>query len=314
MNQKISVSAIRLKITGGCNRSCSFCHEEGDMQSIFQVQPDQELFDCLHTVADRLGTHSVMITGGEPTTHPELARIIGGIKFPLISVTTNGIRFIDLAGWKSLRESGLGKVVLSVHDSLPQDFVALEKRRRNLSWAVRSLDAQKLNIANACQAGLEVRINVVAYHSAEKVLDVVDYLKDLQQQHGFNIRILNNLDDAVKSQVFIRTVCDRLGAVEVSSYRRAGTSNVTKSFSTTSLVSFSTKVSFPFFFDYVCRDCPLRPCPEGFYGVRIERRKEGYFVRLCIYRHSPDVLMHWKTFLESDLFKKMCEMLADEPS
>ena len=75
---------------------------------------------------------------------------------------------------------------------------------------------------------------------------------------------------------------------------------------------FSTKMAYRYFFDPICMDCHIKQqCHEGFYGIRIEQKGSDYWVRLCLYKHSPDVLMPWKSFLQSDLpkkFKELCNL------
>ena len=36
---EITLPALRVKVSGACNRSCNFCHEEGDMKTILPVVP-----------------------------------------------------------------------------------------------------------------------------------------------------------------------------------------------------------------------------------------------------------------------------------
>jgi hypothetical protein len=140
---------------------------------------------------------------------------------------------------------------------------------------------------------------------------VLEYLEDLQKGHKFNIRLLNDLANIEKSQQIIRDVCQALGARAINEERRIGSSNVSVLWESKSGFRFSTKMSYLYFFEPTCAGCPLRPvCHEGFYGIRLERRGSDYWVRLCIYKQSPDVLMPWGVFLESELpeqFRKLCE-------
>ncbi len=74
---------------------------------------------------------------------------------------------------------------------------------------------------------------------------------------------------------------------------------------------FSTKVAFPYFFGGICDGCAIKKsCFEGFYGVRVERRADEYFVRLCIYKQTPDVVMPWQEFLGSGLAGKLRAMFV----
>ncbi len=312
MKQIITKPALRIKITGVCNRTCSFCNEEGDMRTIGSVEPDNMFFDCVHTLLNTLQIKKVMLTGGEPTIHPNFHSIVDGISAPEISVTTNGIKPLSIEEWGRLYEYGLKKVIVSIHDATPQSFIELETRKRGFGWAVRAIESQKSNLVNASEANLNVRVNTVAYSSQKQIHNVLDALEDLQQKHKFEIRLLNDLANIEKSQQIIQNVCKTLGAKILKEERRAGSSNATVLWETESGFRFSTKMAYRYFFDSVCSGCSIKEnCHEGFYGIRLERKFSDYWVRLCIYKHTQDVLMPWKSFIKSDLakkFKDLCEL------
>ncbi|KKQ87851.1 MAG: hypothetical protein UT09_C0009G0005 [Parcubacteria group bacterium GW2011_GWF2_38_8] len=311
MNQIITDPALRIKMTGVCNRTCSFCNEEGDMRTIGSIEPNETFFNCVQTLLETLGIKRVMLTGGEPTIHPDLYKIVNGIKTSEISITTNGIRSLSVDGWAKLRNAGLRKVIFSIHDVTPQSFLQLEIRRREFGWAVRALESQKHNLLTASGAGLQVRVNVVAYQSYEQIYQVLYTLEDLQQKYKFDIRLLNDLANVGKSQQIIKDVCQALGAKPIKEERRAGSSNTTVLWKTESGFYFSTKMTFRYFFDPICGNCSIKKqCHEGFYGIRLERRLSDYWIRLCIYKHTPDVLMPWREFLQSkfsEQFKDLCK-------
>ena len=127
---KMSVSAIRLKITGKCNRSCSFCHQEGDMKWIEDVVVNEEFFNCIKTLSSVLDVSRIMITGGEPTLHPQLKEIISNVKAKEVSLTTNGIKLYNVEQWQKFKKAGLKKVAISINDVLPEKFLQLEIKNR----------------------------------------------------------------------------------------------------------------------------------------------------------------------------------------
>jgi hypothetical protein len=75
----------------------------------------------------------------------------------------------------------------------------------------------------------------------------------------------------------------------------------------------SAKISFPYFFAPVCDGCVIKKvCMEGFYGTRLERRRDGYYIRLCIYKHTPEVLLPWKEFVASNLVDQIRLNIEEE--
>lgn len=130
--RSITMPALRIKLTGRCNRSCSFCHEEGDMKRIEDIVADEFFFQCVKNVMEKTGIKRVMLTGGEPTLHKELKAIISGLKSfsKEISITTNGINLISVNEWVNLKDNGLTKVIISIHDTSANDLLRLESKKR----------------------------------------------------------------------------------------------------------------------------------------------------------------------------------------
>lgn len=306
--RQITSPAIRLKVTGICNRSCSFCNKEGDMEGISSIRPDQELFECLNALFKTLNIQKVMITGGEPTLHPQLLEIISGIKAPEISITTNGTLLKASEEWRNLRRCGLTKVVVSINEVSPERFLIAESQKRNLNWALNSLQNQIKNLVNLYEAGLPTRVNTVAYGEIKSVKQVFEFLRTLQSTYQFEVRLLNDLTNVKQSQEVISYIIAELGAEPIHSYRRAGSSNVTQYYRTENGFEFSTKLSFSYFFEPICKSCIIRErkeCFEGFYGPRVELRQGGYYIRLCLYQQTSNVLMPWEKFISSGLANEL---------
>ncbi len=313
MNEIITESALRIKITGSCNRSCSFCHQEGDMETINSMDPDDNFFDCVNSLTTFFKMDRVMITGGEPTIHPNLHKLIAGIKTKKISITTNGIKIISFNDWNKLYNNGLTKVIMSIHNSNPQSFVDMEKKECSLSKAVNALKAQRKNITAIINSKLDLRINIVAYDSVEQVYNVFQFIGDLGHENNFEIRILNNLSDVENSQKIIEEFCEKLNAKKIKEERRSGSSNVTSFWKSENSFYFSTKLAYRYFFKPICNLCRFKErCQEGFYGIRVERKMDSYFVRLCLYRNDQDVLIEWNNFLDSDKAKVLRELYLKE--
>lgn len=304
---------IRIKLTGVCNRSCSFCHEEGDMRTIGEINPDDHFFKCVGEIQKALSIDRVILTGGEPTLHNQLEKIVERITAKEISMTSNGTREFSTQQWEHLKSLGLTLVILSIHDATVQDFLSLESRKKTFGWGARALANQMLNLERLCVSGIPTRINIVVYNNVDHTLGVIAKLRDLQIRYGFEIRLLNDLTNAKTSIIAIQRICDTLSAEVVGTQRRASSSNATTFYKSADGFSFSTKTMFRYFLNNICSTCSIKEqCFEGYYGVRIERRDDDYFVRLCIYKQSPDVLMPWRTFLQSDLPKAIRKLSLKE--
>ena len=310
--QDLTKPAIRLKVTGLCNRSCTFCHEEGDMRTIDAVRADRELFECLEELAKALGIERLMLTGGEPTIHPEISEIIQGATFPHVSMTTNGICPIEDVQWRLWHDAGLTNVAFSIHDATVQRFLALETWPRRPGWGLMALQSQFENVRNALLAGIPSRVNIVVYAGEEEALRVVERListPDISKEH-LEIRFLNDLSAIETSGRAMGRLQTMLDGQLVRQERRAGTSNLTHYFQGHDGLQFSMKRSDRYFVEAVCGGCALKlSCHEGFYGVRVEKRSGQYHVRLCIYKHGHDVVMPWQDFLDSPLVNNLRDVI-----
>src|SRR3972149_8376471 len=118
-----NIHYLRISLTDKCNLRCVYCMPE---EMFFR--PSAELMtpdECLRLVQlfAELGVDKIRLTGGEPTIHPDLIRIVRGIRdigIHKISMTTNGLRLAQLA--KPLKAAGLERVNVSVDTLDPDKF------------------------------------------------------------------------------------------------------------------------------------------------------------------------------------------------
>ncbi len=86
---RVKPDRIRLLLTYACNTTCFYCHNEG------QSVPERRLVDHIfvRNLLDMIDIHKVVISGGEPTLHPEIveiAREIGNRTDVKLKINTNG--------------------------------------------------------------------------------------------------------------------------------------------------------------------------------------------------------------------------------
>src|SRR5947207_9394149 len=117
-----------------CNLSCGYCSEY-DKSS--DPVPVQVLEDRLRKLKE-LGTFGISLTGGEPTLHPDLPRIIRTCRelhFYRTSMITNGF-FLRPEMIETLNQAGLQKMQISidgVHGNETTQKV-LNNLRKRLQW------------------------------------------------------------------------------------------------------------------------------------------------------------------------------------
>jgi MoaA/NifB/PqqE/SkfB family radical SAM enzyme len=140
-----------LQVTRECNQACRFCSNPASNRTISAAAARRHI--------DRLITRKaegVILTGGEPTLHPDLNKIIAYAsrrKLP-VRITTNGQKVASPAYLNRLRRAGLAHIHFSVHSHRPSVHDYLTRKRGSLDRLFRAL-------ANAGRLGLRADVNVV---------------------------------------------------------------------------------------------------------------------------------------------------------
>lgn len=168
---------LRLSITDRCNFRCVYC-----MEPDVRFMPAQELLTIdemarLARVCIGLGVDKVRVTGGEPTVHPQLTRIIAslaGAGAVDLAMTTNGSMMDEasLAGW---RAAGLDRLTVSIDSLDPARFARMTRSAASPGEVVEG-------IRRAKQAGFDpVKANAVVVRglNEEDVLPLAALAREL---------------------------------------------------------------------------------------------------------------------------------------
>lgn len=175
-----------IQIIRRCNHHCCFCSnpKTGNIKSLEEVQA------LLRDLVAR-NYAGVILTGGEPTLHPDLPRICAyarqqGLQVRLI---TNGSRGSDPQFMHELAQCGLEIVHVSVYSSDPEIETQLRGVRGTLDLAEAMLDS-------AHDAGISTNINCVINRLNAGHLDRT--VRHLHERHPY-VRhyVWNNLDPSM---------------------------------------------------------------------------------------------------------------------
>ncbi|MGM0575883.1 MAG: radical SAM protein [Myxococcota bacterium] len=175
-----------IQVVRHCNHFCGFCSNP--------TTPYVHTFETVAALADDLaeqGYFGVILTGGEPTLHPELPRIVAycrdlGLHVRMI---TNGHRLADEAFARDLGEAGLQLVHVSVYSTRPE----VEERLRGLP---RTLERAVAGIDHAHRHGITVNINsVINRMNADHLDESVAYW--LEHHPYIPHFVWNNLDPSM---------------------------------------------------------------------------------------------------------------------
>jgi len=156
----------------------------------------------------------VILTGGEPTLHPDLPRIVAyarerGLHVRMI---TNGTRLAEPSLARELASAGLQLVHVSVYSVRPEVEAELRGLPGPLLRAFAAIDA-------ALSAGIEVNVNsVINRLNADHLHENVQYFVD--HHPGVRHFVWNNLDPSMgRAEVNQARFTPRLADFEVSLQR-----------------------------------------------------------------------------------------------
>jgi cyclic pyranopterin phosphate synthase len=324
---------LRVKIIDACGMTCTFCHNEGTPVAVDNrnntagtfvpfgrsgrvsiytgtngvtflpapVLPDDGYVQALTALRDSLDVHELHLTGGEPTLHPGLPKLVALARSAgfRVCMTSNGERGADQM--PACAEAGLDRVNFSIFGTTPAELAAVQHARYgNPVRAARKLDALKASVDAAVAHGVKASANVVVpdhrhIPRVHRLLD--DYVPQL------TVRLLNSLDHGQASLDAIAQALAERGAVPEARYVTAGVSGSRTAYRLSDgrrvYVKEIRRVRLP----VTCAGCRFNndtDCQEGFYGVRLYRDRTGTFqVGVCIQR--MDLCRSLDDFLASEL-------------
>ncbi len=129
------------KITSACNLRCAHC-----FTSRFDSEP--VAWDSMLDQLRQLQISRVVLTGGEPLLHPELACLVSRLQANGISSTllTNGLALTPRCAHR-LAQAGLNTVSISLHSPQPETQNQISGGKTNFTRLVRAFHAcQETNL------------------------------------------------------------------------------------------------------------------------------------------------------------------------
>jgi len=156
------VPHVILDVNRACNISCAACYTRKE----FQKSPSQVIAD-LEAALARRKLHTVTVSGGEPTLHPELPQILAeihrrGLRTILL---TNGLT-LDAAYLETLKQTGLDAILLHVDRG---------QQRGDLAENPSACDVDRLRrtlVEKVAAAGIQVGLLATVYG---------DYIDDVER-------------------------------------------------------------------------------------------------------------------------------------
>lgn len=320
-------TSIRVKVTNGCQWTCNFCHNEGtelpdnnngiNRVSIF-LDPDVKSLPPVEdiTVDDAslgwissvkgLGIDEIHLTGGEPTLHSSLPKLIGilvdnGIK---VKMTTNGQTSPNRM--RQIIEAGLSGVNFSILSLDSKEFLTTQNPPNipgldPIKWASRMIEREKGNILLAKDLGIDVKINTAVL--GEDDYKRVDTVREFATQHGISLVLLPIIGDRETSQDAVFDYAEMHGQF-LAFAEKSNNSNSSRIYQMDDGIELRAKYLRTYHPEVVCGGCEHNgksSCVERFYGPRMEFRARKPYVRLCVQKTNSKTVMPLSEFMEKDI-------------
>lgn len=198
-----------IQVVRHCNHFCGFCSNP--------TTPYTHDFESMRVLVDDFVARDyfgVILTGGEPTLHPDLPQIARyaadqGLHVRMI---TNGHRLADREFARALGEAGLRLVHISIYSVRPE----VEAKLRGVEG---TLDRAFAALRNARDFGIEVNINCVinrlnADHLDENIKHFIEHHPEIRHF------VWNNLDPSMgRAEVNQDQFTPQLADFELSLHR-----------------------------------------------------------------------------------------------
>jgi molybdenum cofactor biosynthesis enzyme MoaA len=335
---------LRVKIIDACGLTCTFCHNEGTPVTIdnqrrplgeftsagtsgrmsiyaetngaaFLPAPmsaDGEFGHVLGVLRDALDLSELHLTGGEPTVHPAVAKLvrIGVEQGYAVRMTSNGENGANV--FAACAEAGLSKVNFSIFGTTAAELAEVQHARyQNAALATRKIEALRRSIQLCVVHGIQANANIVVPdvgHAprVHRLLD--DYAPEL------SVRLLNALEAGQASIQAIHGILVERGAVPEARYITAGVSGARTAYRLPDGRTVFFKEIRPVRLPDTCAGCRFHngsDCHEGFYGVRLYRDRGGrYLVGVCIQR--MDLCLPVEEFVRSPLRREILRLRHEE--
>ena len=169
---------IFFHILTGCNLSCRHCYINPEQHG-HQTLPLATIESWLKAFEDKAARANLVLLGGEPTMHPDLAAVVKfarGLGFQSITIDTNGYLFHDIIERVS-------------PDEVDFFSFSLDGATRETNDDIRgrgSYDACLAGIRRAVAAGFDTSmIYTVSQANLHELEDVVPLVRDLKVKRFF---------------------------------------------------------------------------------------------------------------------------------
>jgi len=187
--------ATVIKIINGCNQNCLFCSDPKHVKEL--PDPDQE---AIFAGLRKKKYDEVLLTGGEPTIHPNLLKIVSYARelgYKKIMIDTNGLmlHYSDFAD--NLIHAGANSFFISFLTDDPESYDEITKVNDSHKMVISAIRHLK-------KAGVEVVINTVIHKlSFQRLPQIMQQLTELKVDKT-NLAFVNPSLECQKNNMHVK--------------------------------------------------------------------------------------------------------------
>ena len=167
--------SMAFELTPVCNMACRMCYVHMDRKTQESIAPLKTADEWLRLAeeARKQGLLYVLLTGGEPFTHPEFREILSGLQKQgfVVSVNTNGT-LIDEETISWLKETPPSRFNITLYGASDETYGRLCYKPDGFTRVTHAISLLK-------EAGITVKINVsVTPYNADDLQGIFAYCKE----------------------------------------------------------------------------------------------------------------------------------------
>jgi GTP 3',8-cyclase len=266
------VPHVRVCLNSACGFACTYCKPGGETTHISREKLAVPQLVALSTaLVERFGVEKVVLTGGDPLLRKDLAEVVAAMRscgVPSLEMNTKGLQLRRAVEKDALR--GLDLTIVNVDSLQRERYWRISGRDR--------LDKVLAGVEALAEAALPFRLNFVVMREN---FEEIPAMLDLAVRLGVDLKLHELLGFRVpEDEYFSREYIDVFEALAAVGLGDLGERSIVwtsgglgvpmHSYSVadrTNLLVFHSRGGAHF--GSRCQGCPLFPCQEGLYGIKI---------------------------------------------
>ena len=213
--QKASIAGIPLsgtfELTPLCNMNCKMCYVRLDKESQQSIAPLRTAEEWLRLAqsAKQSGMLYLLLTGGEPFTHPQFREILEGLHRLglVISINSNGTA-IDENTVQWMKDCSPSQINITLYGASNDTYARLCQNPNGFSQATRAVRLLK-------QAGIPVKLNCsLTPYNTDNLFDIFQFARS----NEVNLNVATYMFPPLRRDASMAGHNDRLSPEEAARY------------------------------------------------------------------------------------------------